>query len=89
MFFNKEKIKFFRQNWKLSVHLLLRTKYFGVNNQWRSSFPSIFGWPWWKIFLSVITIYPIILNYRRTKWRAKHVHFLHPTIIETLGWNKK
>jgi len=57
-------------NWKLIIHLLFRTKYFGVNNEWHSSFPSIFGWPWQKIIWGILTIRPIYTNYQMMKFRA-------------------
>ncbi len=36
---NKLKCEFYRKNWKLGVHLIVGTRYFGVNNQWWSPFP--------------------------------------------------
>ena len=41
-------IKYYLNNWKLIIHLLFRTYYFGVNNEWWCSFRSIFGLPIWK-----------------------------------------
>ena len=65
------KAKYLKDNWKLIVHLLFRTQYFGVNNQWKSDFPSMFGWPKWKIIWSIITVRPIIMNYRYMRFRAQ------------------
>ena len=56
--------------WKLGVHLVLRTKRFGVNNRWWSDFDSMWGWPWWWIVLAVVTVRPIVDNYRGVKLRA-------------------
>ena len=58
-------------NWKLGIHILFRTKRFGVNNEWWSQHDSIFGWPLWKIIVSIFLIKPIISNYKLMKIRAK------------------
>jgi hypothetical protein len=68
------------------IHLLLRTKKFGVNGEWWSSFPSIFGWSTWKIVLGILTIHPIIFNYKMMKYRAK-IGFVHPDTLKKLGWD--
>jgi len=44
-----------RRYWKLGFHLVVGTYYFGVNNQWRSNFPSMFGIPIFK--RTPLTIY--------------------------------
>jgi hypothetical protein len=67
----KEKIKFIKENWKLGLHILLRTKRFGVNNQWWSEYDSIFGHPLSKIIYSIILIYPLYRNYKMMKIRAR------------------
>jgi len=82
----KYKLEYFFKNWRLCVHLLLRTKRFGVNGEWWSSFPSIFGHPTWKIILNVFKIYPIIRNYKAVKYRATKLGFLHPDTVKKLGW---
>ena len=72
-----KKIRYFFKHWKLGIHLIFRTKKFGVNNHWWDNNGSIFGWPIWKILLSVLTIKPIIRNYREMKARAgKMAHFM-------------
>ncbi len=38
-----KRIKYIYSNWKLGVHLISRTKRFGVNNKWCSNFDSLFG----------------------------------------------
>ena len=54
-----------KENWKLIIHLLFTTKRFGVNNQWWSTFDSIFGIPWYER-----TPRRILLNYQMAKFRA-------------------
>jgi hypothetical protein len=29
------------QEWKLGIHLLFNTKYFGVNNKWKGNYPHV------------------------------------------------
>lgn len=65
------KLEHFKKNWKLTIHLLFRTKHFGANNQWWLDFDSYFGWPWYKILIGIITVKPIINNYKGMKFRAK------------------
>ena len=83
----KYRIEFFRKNWKICIHLLLRTSRFGVNNEWWSSFRSIyFGDPLWKIIMNILTVRPIIHNYKAAKYRAIKLGFLHPDTVQKLGW---
>lgn len=84
----KYKLEYFFKNWRLCIHLLLRTKRFGVNGEKWSSFPSIFGQPTWKIILSVLTIRPIIFNYKMMKYRAG-LGFVHPDTLKKLGWDNE
>jgi hypothetical protein len=64
------RIKFFINYWKLGIHLLFRTKRFGVNNEWWSPFDSLFGG-------SLRERLNIINNYRMMKIRAGDCHFLN------------
>ena len=80
------RLKFFKEHWKEGVHLLFRTKRFGVNNKWRSDFDSIFGWSTEKIIWSIIKVRPIIENYRMMKFRATVCHFLTEETNKKLGW---
>lgn len=57
-------VKYSLENWKLIIHLLLRTRYFGVNNKWREDTTSIFAWPLEKQIWAIITIKPLIQNYK-------------------------
>jgi hypothetical protein len=72
----KEKLQILRLNWKLGAHLIFRTKRFGVNNEWWSSFDSIFGWPWWKQVWALLTIKPLFDNYQAMKFRAVACKFV-------------
>jgi len=73
----KNRILFFKKNWKLGVHLLLNTKKFGVNNEWWSRFDSVvWGKPTINIILDIVKISPTINNYRGMKFRAGALHFM-------------
>jgi len=83
------RIKYILGNWKLVVHLLFRTKRFGVNNQWWSDFDGHFGLPLHKVILRTIMVYPIIYEYYCLKFRAVHNHFLSSNEKNKLGWDHK
>jgi len=74
----KDKIRYLLKNWKIGIHLLFRTKRFGVNNDWWVSFDSIFGVPTRKIIYDIIRIRPIIFNYKCLKYRAGQLGFMEP-----------
>ena len=76
------RFQYFIDNWKLGIHLLFRTKRFGVNNQFYSLDDSIFGWSWYKILFGIITIQPILDNYHNMKWRSCACHFLSDSSFE-------
>lgn len=65
------KLLYIKKNWKLIIHLLFRTKRFGVNNEWRVNFDSFFGVPVYRMMLDIITIVPILRNYRMMRYRAQ------------------
>lgn len=69
--------KFFFRHWKLGIHLIFRTKRFGVNNKRWCHFDSIFGWSNWKKFICVLLVRPIIRNYTAMKYRAGVCHFMN------------
>lgn len=71
-------------HWKIGVHLILRTKRFGVDNRWWSQFDSMFGYPLWRVVGRVILIYPLIREYRRVKARTIGAHLLPGDIREML-----
>lgn len=72
----KVRVRFFLANWKLGVHLIFRTKHFGVNNKWWFRYESIMGWPLWKIIWSVVTIKGLVGNLKGVQRRAETVHLL-------------
>jgi len=57
-------IRYIAENWKMILHLLFKTKRFGVNNSLWSCHPSLFGSPGIKGFTQVFK------NYRMIKIRA-------------------
>jgi hypothetical protein len=65
------RLRYLADNWKLIVHLLLRTYRFGVNNHWWCSYRSIFGLPWHRRFR-------LIQSYRMARFRAVACHFVGP-----------
>lgn len=72
-----KRVKYFRDHWKLGVHLVFRTKRFGVNNKWWSTYDAMFGWSHWKKFYSLILIRPFTENIKFMKLRAGTMaHFL-------------
>ena len=64
------RVKYARQYWKLAVHLIFKTKHFGVNNLWWSSQPSSIGWHWYQILFGILTVLPIWRNYQSLKVRS-------------------
>jgi hypothetical protein len=73
---NKKAIKYYRKNWKLFLHLLLRTKKFGVNNQMWNEYDSIFGLPTWKKIWRILIIKPLLIEWTKIKFRAVACHFI-------------
>lgn len=61
-----DRIKYFKQNWKLVIHLLFGTYRFGVDNSKWSSFDSMFGVPLRERFIPS----KILQRYRMMKVRA-------------------
>ena len=65
------KIIYLMKNWKLGLHLILRTKRFGVDNKWWYHFDdTTFGVDTKQIIWDVIHIYPLFTNYKLMKIRA-------------------
>lgn len=56
--------------WRLAIHLVFKTKHFGVNNLWWASQPSAIGWHWYQILWGTLTIMPILRNYQSLKVRS-------------------
>ena len=73
----KRRLIYFYKHWKVGIHLIFRTKRFGVNNQLWSSYDSMFGYSFWGKLKNIILIRPFIENYKFMKLRAgKLAHFL-------------
>ena len=85
----KEKIKYLLDHWKLGIHLILHTNRLGVNNEWWFQYyESLFGYrPWWRTLFNLITIRPMIKNYKAMKHRAIYLGFMHPDEVRLL-WGK-
>jgi hypothetical protein len=64
------KIHYITKNWKLILHILIKTKHFGVNNHWWQKHPSCIGIAWYKQVINLILIYPIVQNYYAMRMRA-------------------
>ncbi|GAB6034398.1 hypothetical protein [Galenea microaerophila] len=56
--------------WRLAIHLIFKTKHFGVNNRWWVQQPSAIGWHWWQILWGILTIMPIWRNYQSLQVRS-------------------
>jgi hypothetical protein len=78
---NLKGIKFLILNWKLGIHLLFRTYYFGVNNKWWFNHRSIFGLPLSKRF----AIKQIIESYKGMIFRITSCYFLETETQKNLG----
>ena len=79
---NYQGFLFCLQNWKLITHLLLHTRRFGVNNQWRTSFDSLFS-------SQNRGIWHIVGNYKAAKFRAVACGFLTRQECRNLGWRSE
>lgn len=71
--------------WRLAIHLIFKTRHFGVNNQWWSRQPSAIGWSAWQILWGLITIMPIVRNYQSLKVRAS-IGWLPQAECEAMGF---
>lgn len=69
------RIKYFKQHWKLGIHLVLRTKRFGVNNDLWVKFDSIFGCSFWRK-LSLLNPKKFKENLLMIHYRALICYFL-------------
>jgi len=65
----RSKRHFITAHWKLAMHLLFRTRHIGVNNEWWSIRPSIWGLPVYRIIFNIIFIFPTLKNYTAMKTR--------------------
>ncbi|MFH1608622.1 MAG: hypothetical protein ABH951_01225 [Patescibacteria group bacterium] len=85
----RKHLKFYHKNWKMFVHLLLRTKRFGVNNKRWNDFDSPFGFSMIKIIWRVIRVYPLVEEFRMIKFRAVACHFMTDEEKDMMGWLEK
>ena len=83
------RMEFYKENWKIGVHLVFRTKRFGVNNERWSTFDSMFGVSILQRLWDIVRIRPILRNYEMMKFRAQWVLFLTPEQCEILWPNYK
>ena len=81
--------KWILDHWKIAIHLVLHTNRFGVNNDWWFNYyESLFGYrPWWRTLLNIISVKPMIKNYRAMKHRAIYLGFMHPDEVKLL-WGR-
>jgi len=85
----KRRVKLYLAKWKLMAHLTLRTKRFGVNNEWWSSFDSLWGWGLSKRLWAILTIRPMVDNMKMIWFRATACHFItDETYSEMYGRRK-
>lgn len=64
------RIRYGVKYWRLAIHLILKTKHFGVNNRWWQKQPSAIGWHWHQIVWGILTIRPIMRNIQSLKVRS-------------------
>jgi hypothetical protein len=64
------RVAFTRQYWKLAIHLVFKTKHFGVNNAWWSRHPSPIGWSCMQRISGIVMVMPIWRNYQSMKVRS-------------------
>ncbi|MGC9385829.1 MAG: hypothetical protein ACP5D0_02700 [Hydrogenovibrio sp.] len=83
----KTKIQFAFKYWRLAVHLILKTRHFGVNNLWWSQQPSAIGWRWYQQAWGILTIWPIVRNYQSLKVRSC-LGWIPQADCEALGYHQ-
>lgn len=84
----RTRIAFARQYWRLSVHLIFKTKHFGVNNEWWSVHPAPIGWSCAERVWGMLTIMPIWRNYQSMKVRSC-LGWLPKADCDALGFSKE
>lgn len=82
------RFKYAIKYWKLAIHLVFKTKHFGVNNLWWAQQPSAIGWHWYKILFGIITVLPIWRNYQSLKVRSC-LGWLPEAECQALGFKPK
>ncbi len=74
--------------WRLAIHLIFKTKHFGVNNQWWAKHPSVIGWDWYQTLWGVLTVMPIVRNYQSMKVRSC-IGWVPQSECEAMGFGSK
>ncbi|MDR9497540.1 MAG: hypothetical protein RI556_00020 [Hydrogenovibrio sp.] len=59
-----------KRYWRLAIHLIFKTKHFGVNNRWWVTQPSPIGWHGLQRLWAIVTVVPIWRNYQSMKVRS-------------------
>ena len=67
---HKSLLLYVLSHWRFILHLIFKTRYFGVNNQWWSAHPSAVSWTWRQRLVAIITVNPIIQNIQSMRFRA-------------------
>ena len=60
---------FIRKHWKLGMHLVFKTRRFGVNNKGWECFDSLWGLPLYRVIMRALLLVPLIHSYRAMKNR--------------------
>jgi len=71
-----KRAQYFWKHWKLGVHLIFRTRRFGVNNKWWGPFDSLFGAKTWKQRLNLHQ------NWVMMRFRAGSCYFVNDEEFE-------
>ncbi len=79
-------LRFALAHWRLGVHLVLRTRHFGVNNRWwEGRFASVLGKPLWLVVLRVLLIYPLLRDMHFVRVRMTAMGMVHPDQCRMFG----
>ncbi|BBN59467.1 hypothetical protein [Hydrogenovibrio marinus] len=84
---NKAQLTFGLKYWRLAIHLIFKTKHFGVNNLWWARQPSAIGWHWYEICWGILTVMPIWRNYQSLRVRSC-LGWIPQADCEALGYDK-
>ena len=71
-----KRLRYLLEHWKIGLHLVLKTRRFGVNNRWWSRFDSAMGISVGQMLWNIIRIHPLVDNYKLMKIRAIQLGFL-------------
>lgn len=82
------KLQFGLKYWKLAIHLIFKTKHFGVNNLWWVQHPSAIGWSCPRKIWAILTFVPIWRNYQSLKVRSC-LGWIPQADCEALGYHQQ